>query len=393
LTSREPPLRLAAFMVRSSSHPLADLIAREIRASGPIPFRRFMELALYHPELGYYGSGRARIGREGDYFTNVSVGPLFGELIGRQFREMWERLGRPTPFTVVEQGANSGDFARDVLAWAGRGDRDFREALHYAIVEPFPVQRDRQRQTLEGHASGVSWHADLAELPRFTGVHFSNELLDAFPVHRLRSDGSRWLERHVAMGEDGEFAFTDGPLTTPPAHPLPEVAPAGFETEVCPAALEWCDALSGRLERGYALAIDYGFSRSEYFAPDRRDGTLSAYRDHRREENPLARPGETDLTAHVEFTTLVGHALGSGGFELAGFTDQHHFMVGLGRVVFPDSDVPPTPEERKARRAFATLMHPGLMGRGFKVLALSRGVSESAPLLGFQWAGRHGLFD
>lgn len=370
---------------------LAELIAREIHASGPIPFRRFMELALYHPELGYYSSGRARIGRKGDFYTNVSVGPLFSELIGLQLYEMWGRLGHPSLFTVVEQGAHSGDFAQDFLAWVDRAHPAFRESLRYAIVEPFPVLRERQREKLKGK-SGVSWFADLKELPRFTGVHFSNELLDAFPVHRLRSDGVRWVECYVASGNDG-FRFAEGPPATG-EYGLPDVAPAGYETEVCPAVLEWLDALQGRIERGYVLAIDYGFSRVEYRAPEHCCGTLSAYRNHRRTDDPLARPGETDLTAHVEFSTLVEHALAN-EFELCGFTDQHHFMVALGRAAFPDRDAAPTPEERKARRAFATLMHPGLMGRGFKVLALSLGMPADQALLGFQFAGPHArsLFD
>jgi len=386
LTCGGLPKRLHASM--DSNATLANLLAGEIRASGPIPFRRFMEVVLYHPDHGYYSSGRARIGRAGDFFTNVSVGSLFGELIGRQFLEMWERLGRPKPFTVVEQGANSGDFARDVLTWAEQEAQDFREALRYAIVEPFAVPRQRQRETLQG-LSEVEWYTGLGELPRFVGVHFSNELLDAFPVHRLRSDGRRWMERYVTC-VDGEFTFTEGPLTVPAESMLPEVAEEGYETEICPALRAWFDALRERLERGYLLAIDYGFSRADYFAPERRDGTLSAYREHRRQENPLARPGETDLTAHVEFTTLVEHAL-SRGFALEGFTDQHHFMVGLGQAVFSDSEATPTPREQKARRAFATLMHPGLMGRGFKVLALSRGVAGLDTLLGFKFAGRQDL--
>jgi SAM-dependent MidA family methyltransferase len=365
---------------------LPDLIRAEIAHRGPIPFRDFMERALYHPEHGYYTS-RARIGREGDFFTSVSVGPLFGALLARQFAEMWERLERPEVFTIVEQGAHRGDFAADVLAHLREHAPAFHACVKYAIVEPSPRARETQRNALDTFAEKTKWFASLDELPRFTGVHFCNELLDAFPIHLVKRTGSGWLERHVDFRK-GAFVFVDLPLSNPalgaPLARLPEV-PDGYVTEINLAALDLIEALSTKLDLGYVLAIDYGFPRDEYYRPERTDGTLSAYAAHRREPNPLARPGEIDLTAHVDFTTLVERAL-TLGFDLDGFTDQHHFVVGLSRLHFEDAP-PTTPAAQKELRELQTLMHPNLMGRGFKALGLSKKVAPTDLLAGFQFGG------
>ena len=151
-------------------------ILSEIAAKGPLSFARFMELALYDAEAGYYASGRARVGRHGDFFTNVSVGPVFGHILAEQFREMWSRLGTPRRFALVEQGANDGQLALDVLSAL---DEEMQEAIDYWIIEPFPILQQRQEQTLKPWGSKVRWVNDPGALPVFNGVHFSNELVDA----------------------------------------------------------------------------------------------------------------------------------------------------------------------------------------------------------------------
>jgi len=196
--------------VKSDSHlpggdaQLIELIRREIRSRGPMSFARFMELALYHPERGYYASGRARMGREGDFFTNVSVGSIFGKLLAAQFAEVWEKLERPREFTVVEHGAHDGQFAADALG-ALRA-RDCFPAISYVIVEPFPVWRERQREKLARFAAAVSWVDSVDQLEPFTGIHFSNELFDALPVHLVTSGGEEWRELFVTL-DGGEFHF------------------------------------------------------------------------------------------------------------------------------------------------------------------------------------------
>ncbi len=364
-------------------NPLAEEIRQEISRRGPIPFRDFMARALYDPVRGYYGAGRARVGRGGDFFTNVSVGPLFGRLLARQFAEMWARLGKPGEFAIVEQGAHHGDCAVDVLGALREQAPVCFAATTYWVVEPLAALRAVQEERLRAEGSArVRWADSLAALPRFVGVHFSNELPDAFPVHRVVRRGDGWRERLVSW-EDERFVFVDGPLSSPALVEaltrMPELA-ADYETEINLAAPAWIAEVADRLERGYLLAIDYGWSRAEYYRPERCTGTLSAYANHQRADDPLARPGEIDLTAHVDFTSLAEAALAA-GLELAGFTDQHHFMVGLGQLHFTDDTG--TPQEI---RAFKTLMHPNLMGRSFHALALRKAV-EPAPLAGFRFGG------
>jgi SAM-dependent MidA family methyltransferase len=371
------------------ANPLAESIRGEIARRGPIPFAEFMERALYDPAHGYYGSGWARLGRGGDFFTNVSVGPLFGHLLARQFVEMWVRLGQPGDFAIVEQGAHHGDFASDVLNALRETAPECFAATTYWLVEPLAGLRAAQQEKLAPAGDRVRWAASLAELPPFAGVHFSNELLDAFPVHLVVCRGDHWLERAVDF-QDDRFVFVDAPLSTEALREslarLPAV-PTGYQTEVNLSAPAWIADVASRLERGFVLTIDYGYPRDEYYRPERSSGTLSAYAGHQRESDPLARPREIDLTAHVEFTSVAEAALAA-GLELAGFTDQHHFIVGLGELHFSGDAASP-----KEIRAFKTLMHPNLMGRSFRALCLAKAVGES-HLSGFRFAtdARRALF-
>ena len=367
--------------------PLTEILRDRIARAGSIPFRDFMDAALYHPEHGYYASGRARIGRGGDFFTSVSTGPLFGALLARQFAEMWTRLGEPAEFTLVEQGAHCGEFARDVLTALHEKAPACFAATRYHIIEPSEHLRVAQSETLgEFVAEKIQWFPTVDALPTFTGVHFSNELPDAFPVHAVAWDGSAWRENHVAI-EGERFIFIEREITSAPLRAalakLPPV-PAGYRTEINLAALEWIGALAARLTRGFALVIDYGFSRAEYYRPERTTGTLTGYAQHRRVEDVLAAPGDTDLTAHVDFTALAERARDA-GLRVAGFTDQHHFIVALGALHFP-ANIPDTADSRRELRAFKTLMHPQMMGRSFQVLALEKGVVSPALLTGLRFA-------
>ncbi|MGA3172401.1 MAG: SAM-dependent methyltransferase [Chthoniobacteraceae bacterium] len=359
-------------------NPIQSILA----GRGPVPFRDFMELALYHPEHGYYGSGRAALGRKGDYFTNVSVGAVFGRLIAFQFREMWEWLERPAVFTIVEQGANDGTFATDVLEWCRVEAPDFFEALRYEIVEGLEILRCRQRERLRGFAGKVGWSISLDELRRFTGVHFSNELIDAFPVHLVRFKDGDWRELYVTP----ELTWLDQPIAN--AALIEQLADVprieGYTTEVSLDAPRWAAALAAKIERGWVLAIDYGYPRERYYSAERTQGTLVCYSGHTRSPDPLADPGSSDITAHVEFTSLV-HAFRAAGMQMAGQTDQHHFLTGLVSCVFANrAPSPPSPQEA---RGLKTLLHPEMLGTTFQVLGLSRG-TPPGTLAGFRFADR-----
>jgi SAM-dependent MidA family methyltransferase len=359
---------------------LADFIRQTIRERGPMTFAWFMEQALYHPEHGYYSSGRCEIGRQGDYFTNASVGPLFGRMLAAQFAEMWEVLGRPGDFLIVEQGAHHGDFARDALIAARERSPDFFASMRYRIVEPFSVLQERQRATLADFSSKVGWERSLDDLALFCGVHFSNELLDAMPVHLIarNQENAGWQERWVGLSGDG-FAFVERPIANKALRrqleKIPQGSVAPFETEVSLAALEWVANVSRKLGCGFVLAVDYGYARDQFYSAERSSGTLQSYAGHRTLSSPLRRIGHADITAHVDWTSIVERGEEC-GLTLNGFTDQHHFITGLLTVVEP------APDER---RALQTLMHPEFLGTRFQYLALGKDAAAD-QLSGFRFA-------
>jgi SAM-dependent MidA family methyltransferase len=339
-------------------------IAGEIeRSGGRITFERFMELALYHRQHGYYMEGRERIGKAGDYFTSVSVSPLFGRLLARQFLKWRDELGYPPEFEIVEFGGHRGQLREDVLAAA--------PDLKYRVVEtadPFPDS--------------------------ITGVVFSNEFLDALPVHRVRVQGGEWKEVYVSVSETGAkptpapprrgppqlpsnggagggFRQTLGPLSTPRLSDFLDGLPVhlmeGYTTEVNLRALDWMETIARRLKRGFVLTIDYGYDREDYFSPQHRDGTLLCYHHHTKNDNPYLHIGEQDMTAHVEFTSLIEHGKRF-GLEPVLFTDQSHFLLQIGESEISEIVQRTAGQLSKERQAIHQLLHPELMGRTFKVL-------------------------
>jgi len=329
---------------------LLELIRDEIRRRGPQSFAWFMEQALYHPEHGYYSSGRASIGRRGDYFTSVSVGPLFGQLLAAQFAQLWQRLGQIDNFIIVEQGAHHGDFARDVLEATRTAQPEFFDALRYRIVEPFAVLQDRQSQTLGEFAKRVQWRKSLDDVEPFAGIHFSNELLDAMPVD---------LSAKLVGLEDEKLVFVE--------------RPPDKQVQTGRATLDWIDNLSIKLKRGFVIAIDYGFVRDEFRE------VLQVRSQHHLLDSPFEQIGEADITTHVNWTEIAERAE-SRGLRVAGFTDQHHFITGI------ISEMPELSEGPKAKRALQTLLHPEMLGRAFQVLALTKAAGRGAPLSGFKFA-------
>ena len=361
---------------------LMEFIRETIRAQGPVTFAWFMEQALYHPEHGYYSSGRCEIGRRGDYFTNVSVGSIFGRLLAAQFAEMWKAIDRPAEFMIVEQGAHHGDFARDVLqAAARRSAPKFFAALRYCIIEPFPILQQRQEEALGNFSGKVTWQKSLTDLDSFRGVHFSNELLDALPVHLIRSENGEWRERYVT-NEDDHFAFVSAPIRDAKLSRHVETLPRHrdrYETEVNLKAHEWIQAVAKKLSRGYILAVDYGFSRDVFYAPERTQGTLQSYAKHRAIASPLTQVGAADITAHVDWTSVAACAE-TCGLTVAGFTDQHHFITG---VISESSEFESA--DAATRRTLQTLLHPEFLGTKFQFLALAKGTSETRCLSGFKF--------
>lgn len=359
---------------------LALRLRHRIRESGPLDFEEYMQTALYHPRGGFYASDTPRTGRRGDFFTNVSVGPVFGRLLAAQFVEMWDLLGRPDDFTLVEQGASDGQLLADILAALDRDHPHFQP--HALLVEPLLTLRQRQEQTLRPWAGRIDWVPHQDQLTAFTGVFYANELLDAFPVRRFIRDADHWLEQRVALDGD-RFVFIEDelPAAAVPAPvrslPLPPDPPR-YHVEFSPSLEPWLHRVAAALQRGWLLLIDYGHPESVRWAPHRAKGTLTAYREHQRQDDPLAQPGNQDLTAHVDFTAVARAGMAA-GLQLAGFTDQHHSLTALAMHTFPAM-----PEERLSSgaahemRALRQLLHPESMGTSFKFLAMSRG-NDTTP--------------
>jgi SAM-dependent MidA family methyltransferase len=336
---------------------LISWIRTEIENHGPQSFAWFMQQALYHPEHGYYSSGRCVIGRKGDYFTNVSVGPLFGQLLAAQFSEIWERLGKIDDFVIVEQGAHDGQFARDVLEFVEKRLPELFGALRYRILEPFPILEAQQRRRLEAFGDKVEWRGSPEP---FTGVHFSNELLDAMPV-RLISDGTEKL-----VGLDGDkFVFVERPVD---------------KTMFNQAALESIDHIAANLQRGYMIAIDYGFLDEEF------ERNVQVRAQHRSLDSPFEQIGDADITMSVHWRSIVERAQVN-GLRVAGFTDQHHFLTGIiSQVESGDRAQSLLADSRKTKRELQTLLHPEMLGRAFQVLALAKNVGpETNQLAGFKF--------
>jgi SAM-dependent MidA family methyltransferase len=355
-------------------------IRAEIAAAGPITFARFMELALLHPEHGYYAT-RPAIGRGGDFVTAPELHAAFGACLARQAAEVWRALGRPSPFTLLEWGAGTGVLARDVLLAAAH-DPDGAAALDYVIHEISPALIAQQRATLE--AAGLTARWTDAPAPA-TGLVLANEVLDALPVHRLTVVAGQVRELLVDW-RDGDFVEVAGPLSTPAlAEYLTdgEIRLAeGQVAEINLAALDWLAGVAGSLERGAILVIDYGDTTTDLYAPRRHRGTLLCYWRQTVNEEPFRRVGQQDMTAHVDFGGLMRRAARL-GLHVAGYTSQGAFLtsLGLGDILLEIQQRLPAADYVRQRQAIADLIRPDRLGR-FKVLLLTRDLPPDLPLAG-----------
>ncbi|HEX9047752.1 MAG TPA: SAM-dependent methyltransferase [Verrucomicrobiae bacterium] len=363
----------------------AAVIHEEISKSGAISFARFMELALYCPESGYYERNRDIVGARGDFITSVSSGSLFGELLAFQFAAWRREGGSPGGrLQLVEAGAHDGKLAADILCWLRAQRPELFSQVDYVLVEPSAARQDWQRQTLAAFAGNVSWIPQLTALPGRTvtddfQIFFSNELLDAFPVQRFGWDarGGEWFESGVAA-EGEKFVWTR--LASGGADALPEsvrevppsllaVLPDGYTVEASPAAAAWWRAAAGTLRRGKLLTIDYGYTAEEQFSPARTRGTLRSYARQQIGDDLLATPGEQDLTAHVNFSAIQKSGEDA-GLTTELFAGQPQFLTRiLQRGVTDGVFAQLSP---KQIRQFQTLTHPDHLGRAFRVLVQSR---------------------
>lgn len=303
---------------------MKEIIIKRIREEGPISFHDYMEMALYYPGIGYYTSGREKIGKDGDYYTSSNVTPLYGEMIGKQLEEMWAHMGGG-PFTIVECGAGTGKLCHDVLAYLQHNE-ELSNALQYCIVERSEVMREKERCATSHH---ITWYNDTEDLPEITGCIFSNELIDNFAVHQVVMK-DELMEVYV----DYVDGFSE--ILRPAGHELRNYfaelsveLPQDFRAEVNLEAVNWIRSVATRLHKGYVLTIDYGYPSSELYVDHRREGTIVCYNHHTVNSEPYAEIGAQDITSHVNFSSL--HHWGSKhGLNLCGFTNQAFFLLSLG---------------------------------------------------------------
>jgi SAM-dependent MidA family methyltransferase len=377
---------------------LLGRIRDEIVATGPMTFTRFMELALYDPERGYYSTAEVRAGRTGDFLTAPETHPIFGHAVARVLDEMWRALDRPDPFTLREYGAGSGTLALAIVRGLQADGSSLLDALRY---EPVEIGAARQAELVERFA-GAGFGDRLAvggSSERIVGCVLANEFLDALPVHRVIQRDGALREVYVGWEPDGSGGGRLVDMPGPPSTPglAGRLALEGITLvegqrgEICLALDAWVAEVGRTLERGYVLVIDYGRPATALYGPDRLDGTLRSYVRHRAGDDPYRRVGRQDLTAHVDLTALE-NAGARAGLTTLGVTTQAELLVGAGAeslLVAIQADPATTlPEYLELRAALWRMLDPGAMGR-FRVVVLGRDVPSDVRLaaLAYRLAG------
>ncbi|NJM38211.1 MAG: hypothetical protein HC845_10350 [Akkermansiaceae bacterium] len=339
-----------------------------------------MATALYEPRFGYYARETRQVGRSGDFFTSVSVGPLFGELLARRFLSEWEKIGSPARWRIIECGAHDGTLARDILSAMERLNSPAFAAVEYAIPEPLPLLREAQQKTLKSFSGKVRFISTVSELFSIPlpGIAFGNELLDALPFHVIEWHNNDWYECKVTADSSREFIWeNDHPISdTKLLETISRIErdfQEGYRTEVRTNFREFLEPLTRCLTKGLLLWLDYGFARAEYYHPDRKSGTLRTFSKHRAAENPLTAPGEIDITAHVDFTALAEAAMEINCVPTY-FISQGSWLTEQARDWLLSLEGNP---DFIALRQFQTLTHPAHLGGCFHVIELAWNQSDA----------------
>lgn len=362
---------------------MTEVIRAELARSpnGTISFRDYMDLCLYHEPLGYYNREAVKVGKEGDFYTSASIGTIMGEVLGACFANMARQSGAEEPLTIVEWGGGTGRMAGLVLDTIAERHPGLYGRLDYRMVEISPYHRKRQLRELERHPNVRHIEPDhsIDEHARGTVIVFSNELLDAFPVHRIERKQDVLYEWHVGWNEgDGKFDKVLLPLEAG-GHAAAYIEREGIAVregqviEVNPAAAEWIRRMGERLERGTLVTIDYGDTAEELYAAHRMRGTFLCYRNHQAYDDPFAYPGEQDMTAHVDFTACI-RAGAEAGFTEWSLRTQKQFLLDEGvmeMLVSHDGRDPFSPQARR-NRAVRQLLVSDRMSELFKVLVQTK---------------------
>ncbi len=373
---------------------LSQLVLERIHNSPQqrITFAEYMDLVLYHPLYGYYSSGVVEIGAKGDFFTSSSLGKDLGELLAVQFVDMWQNLNCTHSFSLVEMGAGNGSLAADILAYIQKNYLDFSKAIEYIIIEQSESLQLRQQEILQDFKNvNLNWKtwSDISQ-QSVTGCFFSNELIDAFPVHLVTLESGKLQEIYLT-DKQNQLTETIAEISTSKILEyldlvtidlLSQEYPHNYRTEINLQALDWLTTVASKLDRGYLLTIDYGYPAHKYYHPQRSQGTLQCYYQHRRHNNPYVNLGYQDITAHVDFTALERHGE-LWGLSKIGFTQQGMFLMALGlgdRLNELSSGKYDLLQILNRRDALHQLIDPTGLG-GFGVLIQSKGLTDQQKSL------------
>ncbi|HVR80817.1 MAG TPA: SAM-dependent methyltransferase [Luteimonas sp.] len=376
--------------VHAHSERLRALIQEQIFASGgAIAFSRFMELCLYAPGLGYYSAGATKFGEAGDFVTAPELGPLFAACVADAVAPVLQQLGPAAEF--VELGGGSGAFAEVALKKLLALDA---VPARYAILEPSADLRQRQRERLQQRLNPllfelIEW-LDAPPQQQWNGVLFANEVIDALPTPRFTIRDGEVFEEHVSLDGEGRFIRSDRPadalLAAAVRHVERQLAAPfadGYRSELLPQLPYWLQAVIGGMQRGALLFIDYGYPRVEYYQPQRRDGTLRAFRRHHMSTDVFAWPGLQDLTASVDFTAMA-EAGSSAGFDFTGYCSQASFLIGNGleqNLAAAEARAHDESARYKLRQEAKRLTLPDDMGERFQAIGFQREVEFGAAFL------------
>ncbi len=359
--------------MKELSEQLRSVMAGSIeQAGGWIPFDQWMSQALYTPGLGYYSSLQG-LGDEGDFVTAPEISPLFSRVVARQIEPI---LSVMASTSILEFGAGSGVMAADILLEL---ERQQQLPDSYKILELSGTLRARQRDTLTQRVphllERVSWLEELPQSP-LQGVVVANEVMDAIPFERFVMRGGTPVAVGLSIGSDGQMVLVENPeseIKLPAGIDVGGLA-EGYSSEIRPGISPWIHSISEFLQQGMVLLIDYGYQRSEYYRPERQNGTLSCFYRHHQHDDPLTLPGLQDITAHVDFTA-VAEAADESELSVAGFTTQAYFLLAGGIAGLAEEELLDDLQTRvETSRAIQQLAMPAQMGEMVKVMALTKGV-------------------
>ncbi len=359
---------------------LIKVIKDRINKNGSISFRDFMDMALYYPELGYYTSPKVKIGGYGDFYTASELDRAFGELLAKQFIEIYNEKVKERPFQIVEIGAGKGYLAYDILNYLRNNNSEVFENTRYIIIEKSPYHIDIQKEVLKDFKN-VEWIQDIIDFEdeSINGVIFSNELFDSFPVHLIRKINGKIYEVFIIVDDKDNVKEILKDANEEILRYIKELninIPDGMQTEINLDAKDYIQKIGKKLNKGYVITIDYGYPSAELYKPYRMRGTLLCYHKHKYSENFYENVGLQDITSHVNFSALKYYGK-LAGLEFLGFTDQAHFLTNLGLLdILNELQQRDDYESYERINRLKSLVLPKGMGEKFKVLVQYKNVKK-----------------